>query len=142
MNTSINYTPKSENTITEWCNAGKKLYIANHAFGMKNRIGDIVFTEQSYLFKYYRLLTKNMQELTLTDDEFVKYRYQPKLFCQDRYGTPELWALLLFVNNMTSVVQFNRKNISVFSSSIINLLPELLNLHGKDIEDNRLTVEE
>lgn len=136
MNISTNYTPSSYNDITNWCKAGKKLYIANHAFGLKADVGDVRFIRESYLFKYHDLLNKSVR-VSFTDDEFIKYRYQPKLFCNDYYKTPELWSLLLFINNMTSIVQFNKKQIIAFSTTTINDLAEILNIHSRDIEDNR-----
>ena len=140
MNISTNYTPSQYNNITDWCNAGKKLYIANHSFGLKTDAGDVRFIYESYLFKYHNLFASDNVNITFTDDEFIKYRYQPKLFCKDHYKTPELWSLLLFINNMTSVVQFNRKQIVAFSTLSINSLAEILNIHGEDIEDNRYSL--
>lgn len=141
MNISVDYTPSKENNIPDWCDAGKNLYISNHAFGLKYEVGDIRFIGESYLFKYCDLLGDNIT-ITFTDDEFIKYRYQPKLFCMDYYKTPELWSLLLFINNMTSIVQFNRKTISTFPKTSVDLLAEILNIHNADIEENRNSLSE
>ena len=73
----------------------------------------------SYIMQYTRLIT-------LTDTELIKYRYSPKLYCYDKYGTMELWALLLHINNMTSCTEFKKNTIRVFNDNIFDVINEIL----------------
>lgn len=64
--------------------------------------------------------------------------YRPDYVSYDNYGTPNLWALILFINNVPSIEDFNIENILVPTKNIIsdisldvlqrNLLQELVPL--------------
>lgn len=54
---------------------------------------------------------------TFSDIEFLKYKYRPKLVAFDLYGCAELGSLLLLLNDMCSVRQFNRKNVILVAKS-------------------------
>ena len=70
----------------------------------------------------------------------MKYRYQPKMFCNDIYGTTELWGLLLKINNFNSIVNFNSKHIKVFGNNIFAVLNEILINEKENILKNNESV--
>lgn len=49
--------------------------------------------------------------IKLSDLEFDKYKYRPKLLCYDIYGNTELYFILLAINDMCSVKEFNKQII-------------------------------
>lgn len=81
--------------------------------------------------KYYELLKNYISEVNLTDEEYNKYIYKPKLLSLDIYGTTELYFLLLKINNMTSIIDFNKQNIKVFKKEIMTILNEIM-IHEED----------
>ena len=62
--------------------------------------------------------------------------YNPKRLSFDLYGTTELWALLLDINELVSVAQFNLQTLKVFSGSILDKLQRILNLEQEFIDQN------
>lgn len=96
----------------------------------------LIVNSTSLSNKYYDYIMKNTMTLELSNSEYMKYRYQPKLFCYDIYGTTELWFLLLRINNFTSISEFNSKKIKVFSGSIFNVLNEILVNENTNILEN------
>jgi len=64
--------------------------------------------------------------------------YRPDYVSYDNYGTPNLWALLLFINNISSLEDFNIANVLIPTKKIIssmaldvlnsNILAELIPL--------------
>ena len=66
------------------------------------------------------------ENYTFTDEQFLKYKYKPKLVAFDLYGCAELGPFILLLNDMYSVRQFNRKNVILITKSnmreIVNYL--------------------
>lgn len=100
----------------------------------------LIVNSTSLANKYYDYIINNVVHLTLSDKEYMKYRYQPKMFCNDIYGTTELWGLLLKINNFNSIVNFNSKHIKVFGNNIFAVLNEILINEKENILKNNESV--
>lgn len=132
------YINEGTGDMDRWIDAGKSLYLSNEAFCLKERINnDIIIIKESLIFRYISLLDKYTVNVKLTSDEFIKYRYQPKLFCIDFYGTPELWSALLKINHMTSVLEFNKTILRAFTANVITALEEILTLEEEELSNNK-----
>lgn len=74
------------------------------------------------------LISEYCVTVQLSDDEFTRYKYRPKLLAYDIYGSQELYYLILIVNDMCSVKDFVKKkihlptknNMSAITSAIMN----------------------
>lgn len=139
-----NIIPKSYNTIGSLADQLNNLDISYEKMNLKSKIKlsdiDTVINTSSLIDKYYDYILKITYTKTLTDKEYITYRFRPKLFCYDFYGTVELWALLLKINNWTSVAEFNATSFKVFDSSIFKILNEIFILEAEKIEENRDTI--
>ena len=62
----------------------------------------------------------------MTDDEFIRYKYRPKLLAWDKYKHVELGYILLLLNDMYSVKQFTKKNILMPNSTGIKLITQFI----------------
>ena len=57
----------------------------------------------------------------------VKYRFRPDYLSFDEYGTPLLWQLLMHVNNVFSIEDFDLVKVLIPSiHSVTEILPELV----------------
>lgn len=82
--------------------------------------------------KYADVLSPYVKNVIFTQSEFDKYKYKPKLFCEDLYKTTELWSSILQLNGMLSVLDFNRFFVKIYDPRTIDeILNELLILEGK-----------
>ena len=96
---------------------------------LKHKTGrEMIVNFGDLLVKYMPELQSLKVRVTLSDEEYKKYRYNPKRMSYDLYGTTELWSLLLNANELLSVTEFNLRTLYVFSSSIIDKLRRILNL--------------
>ena len=100
----------------------------------------LIVNSTSLANKYYDYIQNGIISLELTDKEYMQYRFQPKMFCNDIYGTTELWGLLLKINNFNSIAEFNRKKIKVFGNNIFNVLNEILINEKENILKNNESV--
>lgn len=62
---------------------------------------------KSIIREYFPYLQDIVIQAQLTDDELSLYKYKPKKLSLDLYDTTELWSILLELNNMYSVIDFN-----------------------------------
>ena len=78
-----------------------KLTIKDLAFKeiIENSSGEKFVVNMFNLYeKYYELLLEHSTIVVLTDEEYSKYRYNPRLLSKDLYGTPELHYMLIRLN--------------------------------------------
>ena len=64
----------------------------------------IIANSTSLLNKYFDVVMQNITPVTLTDKQFLRYQFQPRLYSYEQLGSVELWALLLKINNMNNVM--------------------------------------
>lgn len=98
----------------------------------------IIINYSSLIDKYYDYLRKIIVDIELTDQEMIKYRFQPKRLSFDYYGTTELWSAILRINNMTTITQFDRKKIKMFTQDIFDFINEILILEENELMENRI----
>ena len=95
--------------------------------------GDVIRVPYSSITqKYADILSQYVRIVGYTESQFKKYQYKPKLLSQDIYGTTELWASLLQLNGMVSVLEFNRPYLKVYDPNVtLDVLNELLIIEGR-----------
>ncbi len=137
-NTISSFEPEQKGNIDEYIRAGQKLSFSHENAMLKYKLNDTtVVPMRGMLHKYHGALRQYIIEHEFTDREYERYRCQPKLLCREMYGTPELWADILFLNNMTSCTEFTKRKIKMYSTLIIDAVSEILMLYRDDMDDNR-----
>jgi len=101
----------------------------------------LLYAEHNVIYDYEYEFKKLSQDIIMTDNEFNKYIFKPKLLSYDLYGSTELYFVILYLNNMCSIKDFNRKEIKLIrKSSMIDLLEEIYNAESRYIRKNRSSV--
>lgn len=132
-------------TIQNIIDHGKHLKINNSELSLKyvmnNSANEKFIINITNLFeKYYELLLDNTVIVVLTDDEYLKYRFKPKVLSYDLYGTMELHYMLLRLNYVYSVTNFDFKEVRVFNTNILSLLNEIMILENEEFIENAVDV--
>lgn len=139
------FTPFEMSNMENLIKAGKNLDISHEKLHLKAFFIDkekkkIIINYTSLIDKYQDFMSKIIIDYEMTDEEFIKYKFQPKRFCMDMYGTTELWSTLLRINNMVSAIQFTNKKIKAFTQDIFDVLNEILILEDDRLKRNRIEV--
>lgn len=129
------------NVIEEGLNL--KLTIKDLCFKevITNSSGEMFIINMYNLYeKYYELLLEYTTTVVLTEKEYNKYRFQPKLLAKDLYGNQEIYYLLLRVNHIYSVINFDFTELKVFKPEIVKLLNEIMVMESEDYIDNEMSI--
>lgn len=65
---------------------------------------------QNLIHDYREEIEQYIQEASLTSEEIVKYKYNPKRLAYDYYKTPNLYHIILFINEASSIKEFTLEN--------------------------------
>ncbi len=72
---------------------------------------------------YLNDFKREAYKITLTDEEFRKYKYKPKLLAHDIYGNSEFHYIILAINGLYSIKDFNKRTIYLIpKNELLNLL--------------------
>ena len=131
------FQPYEETSVDMYIDTGKILDISESTIAFKSKVDDkIIIPYHNVITKFYKVLKDYIVDVTLSDEELHRYYQQPKLFCYDTYGTPELTYSLLYINNMPSITEFKKKKIKVFTDDILDIVNELMALNEEDLKNN------
>ena len=140
MSLVANYEPVSAYDLDSEVSLGKQVELSHGNMQLKTTVGDMIIPYQTLVCRYHNILTPYIESYTLSDSDFTKYYQKPKLLSMDLYGTPELWSGILYINNMVSVANFNKKTIKVFTRNIIEVLEEIMTIYNDDLTNNKKEV--
>ena len=85
----------------------------------------------------------NNRNITLTNEEFQKYQYQPKKLAYDLYGSTEYYYMILFINSMTNIKEFNRRRINLMrAKDMSNVLSAIYSSESEYIERTQQLISE
>lgn len=90
-------------------------------------------------YDVYNVLSDYMQDLKdmsttvkLTDKEYYTYRFRPKLLAHYLYGNGELYYILLWINDIWSVKDFDFQELKLISKG--DLTRALSSINGSEKE--------
>lgn len=136
------FKPYDADSMDTYISAGKSLQFSRANNMFKAKTNNVIAPTQTIVCMYYDSLSPYITEREFSDAEIEKYRYNPRFLSYDLYGTPELWADILYINNMVSVTQFkfSKSKIRIFTNSIIDALLEIKLIIENDLEDNKNSI--
>lgn len=107
--------PKDTYSIEEFIAAGEAVTLSynNLSFLETLSTGNIDVPIFNVIDDYLPELKKIALDITLTDLEFAKYIYKPKLLAHDLYKNGELYFIILAINGICDVKEFNRQKLKI-----------------------------
>lgn len=102
----------------------------------------LAINSESILSKYQKELAQYLQKMDLSTEDYMKYRFNPKRFSYDIYGTTELWFLILYANELYNIGQFDLHSIYYYNSGSFIVLNRILDLEKVFIDINEAECDE
>lgn len=115
--------PDKTITVEEFINSGKNVTIdyINFSFLSKLQNGTVV-SVLNVVNDYIEELRNACVTVELTQAQQYAYFYKPKLLCYDIYGSPELYYVILLINDMADVKEFTKPRIKMLRKEHMSML--------------------
>ena len=129
--------PQETTTIEEFIESGSGITITypNLSFTeiMSNNTQVSV---HNVISDYIQELRNACVNVSLNQDQQFIYFYKPKLLCYDVYGNPELYYIILLINDMADVKEFTKPVVKMLRKSHMSELLTLIYNAEKKAIDN------
>ena len=131
-------------TIQDFISAGQSDEMTYRSFSIleKNEDG-LEFVDHNIIYDYLEELNKLCQEVQLTNQDVIDYRYAPDILAYRIYGTTQLDFVILAANDMIDPKDFSlsNKTIRLPKASILRtFLSSIYNAEISYIKNNRSTL--
>lgn len=105
---------------------------------------EMIYCIDNVIYTYLDEMKSKRKLVSVTESERIKYAYKPKLLSYDVYGTTELFFILLAMNGMCNLKQFDLSERTFFAltpqdcSTFVN---DIYNAESAYIQLNRTNIE-
>lgn len=138
--------PAKVHTITQFINMkdNDSFTYATMALYMQSVVDKtVIYSSDNILYTYLEELKEASIEYTFTEDEYIKYKYRPKLLAYDIYGSTELYFVILAINDTCNIKDFNKRTIRIlYKSDLSILLNQIFSAEENRLELNRKAIKD
>ena len=129
----------TSSTMQEYIELGELDTYTNYNFSILEKMDNLEVPVSNILEHDYLDELKSISvDYTLDIEKLRKYKYRPNLLSYDLYGTPELYFVILLINDMTTKKEFDREKIKIIDKdNLFILLNAIYNAQTEYIEENR-----
>lgn len=103
----------------------------------------LVYSIDNIIYSYMDEINEKRKIVTFEDSDVIKYRYKPKLFSYDVYGSTEIYFVILAMNGMYGIKEFNLEDKMLYAlkpQDMNNLLDTIYNAEKEYISLNRTSL--
>ena len=120
-------------TVEQFIRLGRVNKVTFDAFSYKDLTSN--GTEVSILDvvnDYMDELKDQVVKVKFTDDQYRRYRFKPKLLCHDIYGNTEIYFVILLLNGIADVKEFDFNVVKMIPVDPLNtMLSAIFNAESK-----------
>ena len=136
MNTS---DPSKTFTLTDFVNLADLDDGTYFNYSIIEVRGNLIYTDHSLLDDYLAELDKLCVVVTLTEEEYKRYRYQPDILSYDLYGSVQLDFVIMKANDIIDPKEFTIRTLKLPVKSYMRiLLEDIRHANQGYLEQNRL----
>jgi len=132
--------PSQTYTISSFINAGKNIDISYAKSSIQDNITDnknLFLSINNVIYDYIDELNDNAIEVNLTEIEYNKYLYKPRLLAYDIYGYTDYYFLIMIMNNINNTKEFNFRKVKLIHPDNINIIGRILNAEEEYLNINK-----
>lgn len=122
-------------TIQEFISFKNSDAISYDNISFKDKYDNIIYPVKNIIDDYIDELIELTIDVTMSDIEFLKYRYKPKLLARDIYDNAELDFLIMRINGICNMKEFDMKSLKlVKEDDLLDFLNSIYNANKADID--------
>lgn len=111
-------------------------------FSLLTNLSNIQIPSQNIIFDYMDEMEKLAVNVYLTETEYQRYKYKPKLLSYDIYGTTEAYFVIMALNNIIDVRDFTMKKLKMLKRDALDfVLGSIYTANENLINQNRVQIE-
>ena len=127
--------PAKTSTIEEFISFKNDTEISYNNFSFRDKYDNIEYSIKNIIDDYIDELMELTIDVNMSENEYLKYRYKPKLLAEYVYGNPELDFIILRINGVCNMKEFDMKNIKLVKDDDLDeFLTAIFNANKEDID--------
>lgn len=128
--------PNKTSTIDEFISFKDDNTFSYHNMSFRDRYDNISYPIKNIIDDYKdELMELVVDDVSLTETEYLKYRYKPRLLANDIYDNPDLDFIILAINGICNMKEFDSKTIKLIKlDDLNNFLTSIFNANKDDID--------
>lgn len=129
--------PQTTFSLEDFVTVGEENSITYNTLSLQETIDNISFPIFNVIDDYLEDFIAVSKEVSFTEDQKFKYKYRPKLLCEHIYGNGELYYIILLINGMCNMKEFNlNQNIRLIEKDkLIEIIKYIYKSEKSQIEN-------
>ena len=113
-----NTDPARAYKLSHFIKMGRQAPTINYTdLSYRETYGNVSYVIKNVINDYLPELKQLSYKILLSDSEYEKYKYKPKLLSYDVYGNTEYYIYILLVNDICNVYDFDFKQLLMVPNS-------------------------
>lgn len=128
--------PNKTSTIDEFISFKDDNTFSYHNMSFRDKYDNISYPIKNIIDDYKdELMELVVEDVNLTETEYLKYRYKPRILANDIYDNPDLDFIILAVNGICNMKEFDSRTIKLIKlDDLNNFLTSVFNANKDDID--------
>lgn len=127
-------------TIQDLIDIGKSVEMTYYKSSYIEKIGNIEYSVYNVIYDYMEEIEPYLQYITLSDVEYRRYKYKPRLLAYDLYGSTDLYFIIMIFNNICDIKDFTMRKIKLLSRSNLSIINKIFITEKEYLDRNRYLV--
>lgn len=134
---------ETTSTIQDFINSAPSNSITYESTSFLEKFTTLTLVSYNIFNDYIEEMLDLSVSVTLSDEEYNRYMFRPKLLAYDVYGSTEVYFLIMLLNNICNVKEFNFKKVKMLRvEDLEKVISAVYNSEKYRLDLNRSKIEE
>ena len=127
--------PGKTSTIAEFISFKNSDDISYNNLSFRDKYDSIIYPIKNIIDDYIDELKELIVIVTMSKEEFLKYKYKPKILANDIYGNGELDFIIMRLNDICNAKEFDMQTVNLIKNDDLDdFLTAIYNANKEDID--------
>lgn len=127
--------PGKTSTIAEFISFKNSDDISYNNLSFRDKYDSIIYPIKNIIDDYIDELKELIVVVTMSKEEFLKYKYKPKILANDIYGNGELDFIIMRLNDICNAKEFDMQTVNLIKNDDLDdFLTAIYNANKEDID--------
>ena len=127
--------PGKTSTIAEFISFKNSDDISYNNLSFRDKYDSIIYPIKNIIDDYIDELKELIVVVTMSKEEFLKYKYKPTILANDIYGNGELDFIIMRLNDICNAKEFDMQTVNLIKNDDLDdFLTAIYNANKEDID--------